>query len=64
MQQASEQRPHVPELGKNGRFPRLRASRRDVDGSLHAAAIISDVRGTRLRLGFYHTAEDVERLIE
>ncbi len=32
---------------------------------LHEAAIITDVRGTRLRLGFglYHTASDVERLI-
>jgi kynureninase len=32
---------------------------------LHAAGIITDVRGTRLRLGFglYHTAADVERLI-
>jgi kynureninase len=34
-------------------------------GRLHAAGIITDVRGTRLRLGFglYHTANDVERLI-
>lgn len=32
---------------------------------LHGAGIITDVRGTRLRLGFglYHTAGDVERLI-
>jgi kynureninase len=32
---------------------------------LHAAGIIADVRGTRLRLGFglYHTAADVERLV-
>jgi kynureninase len=32
---------------------------------LHAARIITDVRGTRLRLGFglYHTAADVERLV-
>ena len=32
---------------------------------LHAAAIVTDVRGTRLRLGFglYHTAGDVERLV-
>jgi kynureninase len=32
---------------------------------LHAAGIITDVRGTRLRLGFglYHTAADVERLV-
>jgi kynureninase len=32
---------------------------------LHAAGIVTDVRGTRLRLGFglYHTASDVERLI-
>jgi kynureninase len=31
---------------------------------LHAAGIVTDVRGTRLRLGFglYHTAADVERL--
>ena len=33
---------------------------------LHAAGIVTDVRGTRLRLGFglYHTSSDVERLIE
>lgn len=33
---------------------------------LHAADIVTDVRGTRLRLGFglYHTAKDVERLVE
>jgi len=33
---------------------------------LHAAGIVTDVRGTRLRLGFglYHTAGDVERLVE
>jgi len=33
---------------------------------LHAAGIVTDVRGTRLRLGFglYHTASDVARLIE
>ena len=32
---------------------------------LHAAGIVTDVRGTRLRLGFglYHTAADVERLV-
>lgn len=32
---------------------------------LHAAGIVTDVRGTRLRLGFglYHTASDVERLV-
>jgi kynureninase len=32
---------------------------------LHAAGIITDVRGTRLRLGFglYHTAADVEQLV-
>jgi selenocysteine lyase/cysteine desulfurase len=32
---------------------------------LHAAGIITDVRGTRLRLGFglYHTAADVDRLV-
>jgi selenocysteine lyase/cysteine desulfurase len=32
---------------------------------LHAAGIITDVRGTRLRLGFglYHTAADVEHLV-
>jgi kynureninase len=32
---------------------------------LHTAGIITDVRGTRLRLGFglYHTAADVERLV-
>lgn len=32
---------------------------------LHAAGIITDVRGTRLRLGFglYHTETDVERLV-
>jgi len=32
---------------------------------LHAAGVITDVRGTRLRLGFglYHTSADVERLI-
>ena len=32
---------------------------------MHAAGIITDVRGTRLRLGFglYHTASDVERLV-
>jgi kynureninase len=32
---------------------------------LHAAGIIADVRGTRLRLGFglYHTVADVERLV-
>jgi kynureninase len=32
---------------------------------LHAAGIVTDVRGTRLRLGFglYHTSSDVERLI-
>ena len=32
---------------------------------LHAAGIVTDVRGTRLRLGFglYHTASDVDRLI-
>lgn len=33
---------------------------------LHVAGIVTDVRGTRLRLGFglYHTANDVERLVE
>jgi len=33
---------------------------------LHASGIVTDVRGTRLRLGFglYHTSNDVERLIE
>jgi kynureninase len=33
---------------------------------LHEAGIVTDVRGTRLRLGFglYHTAGDVERLVE
>ena len=33
---------------------------------LHMAGIVTDVRGDRLRLGFglYHTAEDVERLVE
>jgi len=33
---------------------------------LHAAGIVTDVRGTRLRLGFglYHTEGDVERLVE
>jgi kynureninase len=33
---------------------------------LHAGRIVTDVRGTRLRLGFglYHTASDVERLVE
>jgi selenocysteine lyase/cysteine desulfurase len=32
---------------------------------LHASGIVTDVRGTRLRLGFglYHTAADVERLV-
>jgi kynureninase len=32
---------------------------------LHAAGIVTDVRGTRLRLGFglYHTLDDVERLL-
>ena len=32
---------------------------------LHAAGVVTDVRGTRLRLGFglYHTASDVERLV-
>ena len=32
---------------------------------LHAAGIVTDVRGTRLRLGFglYHTSRDVERLV-
>ena len=32
---------------------------------LHAARIVTDVRGTRLRLGFglYHTSSDVERLV-
>ena len=32
---------------------------------LHAAKIVTDVRGTRLRLGFglYHTGADVERLV-
>jgi kynureninase len=32
---------------------------------LHAAGIITDVRGTRLRLGFglYHTVNDVEQLV-
>lgn len=32
---------------------------------LHAARIVTDVRGTRLRLGFglYHTAADVEQLV-
>ena len=32
---------------------------------LHAAGIVTDVRGTRLRLGFglYHTAADIERLV-
>ena len=32
---------------------------------LHAAGIVTDVRGTRLRIGFglYHNADDVERLI-
>ncbi len=32
---------------------------------LHAARIVTDVRGTRLRLGFglYHTSGDVERLV-
>jgi kynureninase len=33
---------------------------------LHAAGIVTDVRGTRLRLGFglYHTSGDVKRLVE
>jgi kynureninase len=33
---------------------------------LHAAGIVTDVRGTRLRLGFglYHASRDVERLVE
>ena len=33
---------------------------------LRAANIVTDVRGTRLRVGFglYHTAEDVDRLVE
>ena len=32
---------------------------------LHASGIVTDVRGTRLRLGFglYHTTGDVERLV-
>ena len=32
---------------------------------LHDAGIVTDVRGTRLRVGFglYHNAEDVDRLI-
>jgi kynureninase len=32
---------------------------------LHASGIVTDVRGTRLRLGFglYHTSSDVERLV-
>jgi kynureninase len=32
---------------------------------LHATRIVTDVRGTRLRLGFglYHTSSDVERLV-
>jgi kynureninase len=34
-------------------------------GRLHAARIVTDVRGTRLRLGFglYHTSSDVQRLV-
>jgi selenocysteine lyase/cysteine desulfurase len=33
---------------------------------LHEARIVTDVRGERLRLGFglYHTASDVDRLVE
>ena len=33
---------------------------------LHEAGIVTDVRGTRLRLGFglYHNAADVDRLVE
>jgi kynureninase len=33
---------------------------------LHAAGIVTDVRGTRLRIGFglYHPGEDVDRLVE
>ena len=34
-------------------------------GRLHAVRIVTDVRGTRLRLGFglYHNSRDVERLV-
>ena len=35
-------------------------------GRLHEAGIVTDVRGTRLRVGFglYHTGQDVDRLVE
>lgn len=56
-----------PDRGETGNFLTFRrADAADANRRLHAAGIIADVRGDRLRIGFglYQTAGDVDRLLD